>query len=112
MVKQGGKAKAAKRQKRAKKDKTGPKKPKSGFMFFSQERRQTLKIEQPDLKITEQSKVIGKEWGELTDTQKQPYAELASQDRERYNKEKNSSPPKEEKKEEDSAEDEGEEEED
>mmetsp|Transcript_16426 Transcript_16426/g.16359 ORF Transcript_16426/g.16359 Transcript_16426/m.16359 type:complete len:83 (+) Transcript_16426:98-346(+) len=57
-------------------------------MFYSQERRVTLKEEQPDLKITEQSKVIGQEWGKLTNDQKAPYAEKASQDKERYNQEK------------------------
>ncbi|CAG9331765.1 unnamed protein product [Blepharisma stoltei] len=112
MAKQGGKAKAAKKQKRVKKDKSGPKKPKSAFMFFSQDRRQTLKTEQPDLKITEQSKVIGKEWGELTDAEKAPYQEKANQDRERYNKEKASSPKEEEKKEEPEGDEEDEESED
>ncbi|CAG9315651.1 unnamed protein product [Blepharisma stoltei] len=86
MGKKAGKAKVAKRVKREKKD--GPKKPKSAFMFFSQERRITLKTEQPDLKITEQSKVIGAEWGKLSDVDKAPYAEKASQDKERYNQEK------------------------
>lgn len=71
-----------------KKEQTGPKKPKSGFMFFSQERRKALKEEQPTLSITEASKVIGAEWRKLTDEEKKPYDELASKDRERYKKEK------------------------
>mmetsp|Transcript_10420 Transcript_10420/g.10410 ORF Transcript_10420/g.10410 Transcript_10420/m.10410 type:complete len:112 (-) Transcript_10420:33-368(-) len=90
MGKKAGKPKVAKRAKREKKD--GPKKPKSAFMFFSQERRITLKTEQPDLKITEQSKVIGAEWGKLSDADKAPYAEKASQDKERYIKEKANQP--------------------
>jgi len=68
--------------------KEGPKKPKSAFMFFSQERRKTLKEEQPDLKITDASKVIGSEWRKLTDSDKGPYNQLAQQDKERYMKEK------------------------
>lgn len=71
-----------------KKEQTGPKKPKSGFMFFSQERRKTLKDEQPGLSITDASKVIGAEWRKLTDEEKKPYDESASKDRERYRKEK------------------------
>lgn len=71
-----------------KKVQTGPKKPKSGFMFYSQDRRKTLKDEQPGLAITDASKVIGAEWRKLTDEEKRPYDESASKDRERYKKEK------------------------
>lgn len=66
----------------------GPKKPKSGFMFYSQERRVTLKEEQPTLKITDASKVIGAEWKAFTDTDKQKYQDLAEADRKRYAEEK------------------------
>lgn len=71
-----------------KKDKSGPKKPLSGFMFFSKERRLTLKEEQPGLKIIDASKVIGKEWNALDNEQKEPYAKQAALDRERYQREK------------------------
>ena len=67
---------------------SAPKKPKSGFMFFSQERRASLKLEQPNLKITDASKVIGKEWNKLTPEQKAPYNEQAQQDKQRYLREK------------------------
>lgn len=75
---------------RTKKEKkaTGPKKPKSAFIFFSQERRLTLKTERPELGITDASKILGAEWRELTDADKQRFNELASQDRARYNREK------------------------
>lgn len=78
--------KAPKRQPKPKK--TGPKKPKSGFMFFSQERRKTLKEEQPTVSLTDASKIIGAEWKKLTEEDKRPYEEQASKDRERYKKEK------------------------
>lgn len=78
--------KAPKRQPKPKK--TGPKKPKSGFMFFSQERRKTLKEEQPNVSITDASKIIGAEWKKLSEEDKRPYDELAQKDRERYRKEK------------------------
>ena len=78
--------KAPKRQPKPKK--TGPKKPKPGYMFFSQERRKTLKVEQPTVSITDASKIIGAEWKKLTEEDRRPYEELASKDRERYKKEK------------------------
>jgi hypothetical protein len=66
----------------------GPKKPKSAFIFFSQERRLTLKVERPELGITDASKILGKEWRELTDADKQRFNELAVTDRARYAREK------------------------
>lgn len=87
--KNAGKSKDKPRRRPAKKEKKeGPKKPLSGFMFFSQERRKTLKEEKPELKITEASVFIGIEWKKLTDTEKEPYAKLAKEDKERYEAEK------------------------
>ena len=79
--------KAAGSAKKAKKT-DGPKKPKSGFMFYSQERRVTLKGEQPSLSITDASKVIGAEWKSLSDADKQKYLDLGEADRKRYAEEK------------------------
>ena len=84
--KKSAKDKGKKKSKKAKKE--GPKKPKSGFMCFSQERRKSLKEEQPELSITDASKVIGKEWNELDDEGKAPYKQLAEEDKNRYQKEK------------------------
>ncbi|OMJ72049.1 hypothetical protein SteCoe_29606 [Stentor coeruleus] len=80
------KDKAKKRKRQTKKD--GPKKPLSGFMYFSQERRKSLKEEQPELKITEASVLIGAEWKKLSEAEKEPYQNLAKDDRNRYEKEK------------------------
>lgn len=80
--------KAAAKGKKAPAKKDGPKKPKSGFMFYSQERRVTLKAEQPDLSITDASKVIGAEWKALSDHDKQKYMDLFEEDRKRYASEK------------------------
>jgi len=80
--------KAAAKGKKAKPVKDGPKKPKSGFMFYSQERRVTLKGEQPSLSITDASKVIGAEWKALSDHDKQKYQDQGEQDRKRYAAEK------------------------
>ena len=84
-----GKTAAKKAPKRVPKPKkTGPKKPKSGFMFFSQERRKTLKEEQPSVSITDASKIIGAEWKKLNEEERRHYEESAQKDRERYRKEK------------------------
>jgi hypothetical protein len=81
-----GKTKEKGRKRKQKKD--GPKRGKSAYIFYSQEIRQQLTKEQPELSITEASKVIGQRWGKLTDEEKAPYAELARKDKERYEREK------------------------
>lgn len=55
----------------------GPKRPKTGFMFFSIERRIRLKEELPGLSIADASKVIGGEWRDLSDPEKHPFNALA-----------------------------------
>lgn len=66
----------------------GPKKPLSAFFYFAKERRTGLKMEQPDLKVTEVAKVIGVEWHKLTDKEREHYVKLALDDRSRYENEK------------------------
>ena len=90
MVKKNADKLKEKAKKKAKKlaKKEGPKKALSGFMFFSSERRKTLKDERPELKITEASVVIGAEWKKLTDEEKEPYNKLAKEDKVRYENEK------------------------
>lgn len=68
--------------------KEGPKRPKSAYIFFTQERRLSLKTERPELGLTDASKVLGAEWKELTDAGKQRFVDMASQDRTRYSREK------------------------
>lgn len=80
--------KAAAKPRKSKPVKDGPKKPKSAFMFYSQERRVSLKTEQPKLSITDASKVIGAEWKALTDQEKKKYQDLGDEDRKRYAREK------------------------
>jgi hypothetical protein len=87
--KNAGKSKDKTKKRGSKKEKKeGPKKPLSGFMFFSQERRKTLKEEKPDLKITEASVIIGAEWKKLDDSDKEPYLKMAKEDKDRYDQEK------------------------
>lgn len=46
-----------------------------------------MKKEHPDWKVTEISKHIGELWGQLNDSEKQPYIDRAEQDRQRYQRE-------------------------
>eukprot|EP00922_Rhytidocystis_sp_ex-Travisia-forbesii_P019901 GHVS01029378.1.p4 GENE.GHVS01029378.1~~GHVS01029378.1.p4 ORF type:complete len:101 (+),score=22.81 GHVS01029378.1:214-516(+) len=76
--------------KRAKKDKSAPKRAKSAFLFFSIERRKELVEEKPELqsKIAEVSKMLGVEWGKMNDGDKERYEKSAKGDKLRYEKEK------------------------
>ena len=73
---------------KGKASKDEPKRPTTSYMYFSNERREAIRKEKPGTSITDCSKIIGTEWKALTEEQKQPYIEMATKDRERYNGEK------------------------
>lgn len=64
-----------------------PKKPLSGFMFFSTQFAKMIRDRNPDLKITDVSKIVGENWNKLTPEQKAPFENKAQQDKVRYEKE-------------------------
>lgn len=68
----------------AKKAKTGPKKPLSAFMYFSQERRATVRLENPNIGFGEVAKKLGLIWQNMTDRAKMRYLALSEQDKVRY----------------------------
>jgi len=74
---------------RKKKDPNAPKKNKSAYMFYSIKRHQELVKSDPSLKskVAEIAKMVGAEWGKLSDSQKAPYAKQAEGDKKRYEKE-------------------------
>eukprot|EP00903_Cladosiphon_okamuranus_P016677 g15378.t1 len=82
----GGSSKSPKK-KRAKKDKNAPKGAMSAFMQFSQAKRAEIKAENPDMKITEISKVLGEKWRGLDEEAKASFQQKADADKERYQKE-------------------------
>ena len=84
MVKQKGEKKKSKKEK-----KEGPKKAWSAFIHYSASRRKSLKTEETDLKITEASVKIGLEWKKMSESDKEPFFQLAFEDKARYEKEKN-----------------------
>mmetsp|Transcript_35270 Transcript_35270/g.57029 ORF Transcript_35270/g.57029 Transcript_35270/m.57029 type:complete len:98 (+) Transcript_35270:303-596(+) len=66
------KSAAPKEAKKAKKEKdpNAPKKNKSAFMFYSMEIRDSVKSEHPDAGFGEIGKIIGRQWGELSERDK------------------------------------------
>jgi len=64
-----------------------PTKPLSAYVHFLNERKESLKVENPDLKFTELSKKLAEEWAGLGEEEKEGYAEVARRDRSRYEQE-------------------------
>ena len=82
------KEKKERKTKKAKKDKDAPKRAISAFFFYNQERRVTLKKEQPNLSNKDIIKTMSDEWNKLSDEKKKPYVEKAEADKKRYEAEK------------------------
>jgi HMG (high mobility group) box len=61
-----------------------PVRPASAFAFFSNITRKTLKDSHPNTKATEQSKIIGQMWKDLSATDRKEYEDMHEQDRTRY----------------------------
>ncbi len=76
------------RKSKAKKDKNAPKRAISAFFFYQKTRRETLKVEQPQLDNKQLISTMSQEWTKMNDTQKIPYAKLAEEDKARYAREK------------------------
>ena len=74
--------------KRKKKDPNAPKNAKSSYIFYVNELREKLKIEQPALSVTEVAKEAGRRWKELRSSAKGKYEKMAADDKLRYEKEK------------------------
>ena len=47
-----------------------------------------MKAKNPDFKVGEMAKVMGKDWSDMTVEQRKPYEDKAEKDRARYEKEK------------------------
>ena len=71
-----------------KKEKDGPKRALSAYMFFVQEERPKIVKENPDLKFGEVGKQLGAKWKTMSDKEKEPYHKKAQADKARVEKEK------------------------
>lgn len=65
-------------------DPNEPKKPLCAFFFFLNERRLTLKEEQPELLMGKQTKIMTIEWKSMDEKKKKKYLDLQEKDRQRY----------------------------
>lgn len=70
-----------------KKERTGPKRPKTSFFLFCDDERANVVADSPDLKPKQVSSELGKRWKALSDEEKAPYVEAAAKAKEKYNKE-------------------------
>lgn len=70
--------------KRAKKDPSAPKRPMSAFLYFSQGRRSKIKEENPEMKNTEVSRMLGEMWRNASKEQRKPYVDKEREEREKY----------------------------
>jgi len=77
----------AKRKQKRKKDANAPKRSKSSFMFFAEERRPQMVKEHPEWSFGEYGKNMGVEWREMNAKTKAKYAKQADLDKDRYKKE-------------------------
>jgi hypothetical protein len=73
---------------RPKKDVAAPKRGKSSFIIYSNEVRAEVQEKNSGVKAVDISKIIGKMWSALSETEKEKYVQLSGQDRTRYQDEK------------------------
>ncbi|RJL30105.1 non-histone chromosomal protein 6 [Bailinhaonella thermotolerans] len=70
------------------KDPEAPKRPRSAYMYFSQDKRDEVVKENPDVGFGQIGKILGERWRSLGPEEKRPYEEKADADRRRYDEEK------------------------
>jgi len=69
------------------KDPNAPKKGMSAFMLFSNDQRNKIKADNPELSFGEIGRKVGEAWKALTDKQKQVYVKKSEEDKKRYESE-------------------------
>lgn len=77
-----------KKRARRKKDPNAPKRAMSAFMFFSNDIRQQVKEDRPDLAFLQIASEIGRRWQALAEEGRKKYQEMANKDKARYEDEK------------------------
>lgn len=65
-------------------DKNAPRKPLTAFMMFMKERRSTCE-NLASLTFRERNRILGAEWSQMSNEQKQIYCSRAAEEREKYN---------------------------
>ena len=85
-----GEEDSEKKTRKVKKERTGPKRPKSSYLYFCDKMREVVKQENPEMGGKEITIELGARWKALTEEDKVPYISLQATDKERYESEKNS----------------------
>uniref|UniRef100_A0A6N2LIA2 FACT complex subunit SSRP1 n=1 Tax=Salix viminalis TaxID=40686 RepID=A0A6N2LIA2_SALVM len=73
-----------KRKPKKKKDPNAPKRSKSAYMFFSQMERENVRKSNPGIVFGEIAKALADKWNAMTAEEKEPYEEMAQDDKKRY----------------------------
>mmetsp|Transcript_27894 Transcript_27894/g.28175 ORF Transcript_27894/g.28175 Transcript_27894/m.28175 type:complete len:223 (-) Transcript_27894:283-951(-) len=73
--------------KRPKKDKNAPKKCRTAYIFYTEETRNVLRVQNPEATFGELSKLAGERWKGLDSDEKAKFEALAAKDKERYEEE-------------------------
>ena len=67
--------------------KEGPKKPITAFMAFSSAMRASVKEKNPSASFGEIAKIVGQDWKNLSESEKNKYNKLVDEDKKRYERE-------------------------
>lgn len=70
--------------KRVRKDPSAPKRPMSAFLYYSQVKRSQLKVEHPDVKNTDISRMLGELWRQLPEQERSPHVDREKIERDKY----------------------------
>jgi HMG (high mobility group) box len=70
--------------KRVKKDPSAPKRPMSAFLYYSQGKRSEIKSENPDMKNTDVSRILGDLWRNLSVAERAPFVDREKTERDKY----------------------------
>ncbi|XP_060577388.1 uncharacterized protein LOC132734611, partial [Ruditapes philippinarum] len=65
-------------------DVTMPRKPMTGYVIFASQRRQQIKLTNPELSFPIVTKQMGQEWSHMREDEKQRYLKMAQEDKQRY----------------------------
>ena len=66
-----GISKSRRRNRRPRKDENAPRMPLTGYIRFLNDRRETIKMENPNMNFTEVTKLLGSEWSNMLPATKQ-----------------------------------------
>jgi hypothetical protein len=66
------------------KDSNAPKKTKTSYIFFCQDKRQEVKVANPEIKETDVTVELGKMWKSISPLSKKKYEEMSTKDKTRY----------------------------